>query len=105
MLNGIVAQSPSNPTCPQVVMSGEPRLRVLEKMPSAWASVNPRMGLSLWTYTARQSRATLIRVGLKPCFCSKASSSSGFMVRDIGPSWAVPAVKAGGAVAEPFPST
>ncbi len=74
-------------------------------MLSTFANVIPLMGLSLWTYTERQSKATLIRVGLKPCFFSKASSSSGFIFRDIGPSWAVPSARAGGAVADPFPST
>ena len=45
-----------------------------------------------------------MRVGLKPRLASNASSSSGFIARDIGPSSALFSVSAGGAVAEPFDS-
>src|SRR5512141_3412555 len=48
--------------------------------------------------------ATGIAVGLYLNFLSKASISVLFIVRDIGPSCAVPSIKAGGAVLDPLPS-
>ena len=48
--------------------------------------------------------ATGNAVGLYLNFLSKASTSVFFIVRDIGPSCAVPSIKAGGAVLEPLPS-
>src|SRR6185295_4305519 len=48
--------------------------------------------------------ATGNAVGLYLYFLSKASTSVFFIVRDIGPSCAVPSIKAGGAVLDPLPS-
>ena len=48
--------------------------------------------------------ATGNAVGLYLNFLSKESISVFFIVRDIGPSWAVPSIKAGGAVLDPLPS-
>ncbi len=44
-------------------------------------------------------------VGGKPYLASNLSISSFFIFRDIGPSWAVPSISAGGAVEDPLPST
>ena len=59
------------------------------------------MGLSLLTITASASIATGTAVGLYPCLSSKASSSSSFISRLIGPRLDVPSVNAGGAVEDP----
>src|SRR6185369_15996507 len=104
MLIGILASLPVTPSCPQVVTSAPPRLWVLEKMASTLSRERLLIGLSLLTNTARESSATPILVGLKPCFFSNSSISELFISRDMGPSWAVPAIRAGGAVLEPLPS-
>ena len=51
------------------------------------------------------SSAVRIPVGGNPYFASNLSISSFFILRDIGPSCAVPSISAGGAVEEPLPST
>ena len=43
-------------------------------------------------------------MGLYPYFFSNWSISVPFISRDMGPSWAVPEIRAGGAVDEPLPS-
>src|SRR3989304_6342884 len=99
------AHSPVRPSCPQVLMSSLwPCRRDLENTASTWAIVMHLMGLSLFTKTARASTEVRIGVGLYPYFFSKPSTSVPFISRDMGPSWAVPEMSAGGAVEEPLPS-
>src|ERR1039457_5984255 len=100
----MLACLPVTPSCPHVVISATPRLRVFEKMASTSSSDRLLIGLSLFPYTARESSATPILVGLKPYFFSNCSISVDFISRDMGPNWAVPAIRAGGAVLEPLPS-
>src|SRR5664279_5237413 len=101
---GLFAQSPARPRSPHVFTSLPPRLRVEEKIASICLSVSFSIGLSLFTYTARPSRATRTAVGLYLYFASNLSFSAPDISRDIGPSCAVPSVRAGGAVDEPLPS-
>ena len=62
------------------------------------------MGLSLFTNTASASTDVRTASGLWPYFFSNWSISVPFIARDMGPSCAVPAISAGGAVDEPLPS-
>src|SRR4030067_1942909 len=102
---GFDAHSPVRPSCPQVLMSSLcPYRRDLENTASTWESVRHLMGLSLFTKTARASTAVRIGAGLFPYLFSQPSTSVPFLSRDMGPSWAVPEMSAGGAVEEPLPS-
>src|SRR3990172_4678904 len=101
---GRLAQSPVRPSWPQVLMSSlYPYRRDLEKMASTCSMVRHLIGLSLLTKTARASTELRSPTGLYPNFFSKVSISVPFMGRDMGPSWAVPEISAGGARGEPLP--
>jgi hypothetical protein len=81
-----------------------PRRRDFEKTASTWLRLRHLIGLSLFTKTASASTEVRSAVGLWPYFFSNASISVPFISRDIGPSWAVPLIRAGGAVDDPLPS-
>src|SRR4030095_11642961 len=99
---GVLAHSPGSPSCPHVVMSSlEPARRDLENNASTWLMLRHLMGLCLLTNNARASTELRIAVGFEPNFFSNWSISVPFISRDMGPSWAVPAMSAGGAVEEP----
>src|SRR6266508_6130265 len=102
---GLLAHSPVRPSWPQVVMSSfAPRRRDFENAASTWVRLMHLIGLSLLTNTASASTDVRSPVGLYPYFFSNWSISLPFISRDIGPSWAVLQMSAGGAVEEPLPS-
>src|SRR5579862_6092435 len=102
---GLSLHSPVRPASPQVTTCFErPRRLDLEKIASTCSRVSETTGLSLFTKRPSASTAVRICVGLWPYLAWNASSSVDFIARDIGPNCAVPEVRAGGAVLEPFPS-
>src|SRR5258706_581045 len=101
---GLSVHSPVRPSWPHLPISVPLRRRDFEKIASACASVSDLIGLSLLTKIASASTDVRITRGLYPNFFSKASDSVSFGGRDIGPIWAVPAMRAGMAVPEPLPS-